>query len=309
MTSISVSAHLTARSMLSPIAPKSFKLHSDQYLSPNLPIRGHISTASRTLNSHTKSLSDAGNPVLRFELEAYSSSSFSPSLSASQAQETAMRGAESDVMGLLLRERIVFLGGEINDFFADSIISQLLLLDAQDPTKDIRLFINSHGGSLSATMGIYDMIQLVKADVSTIALGITASSSSILLGSGTKGKRFAMPNARIMMHQPLGGAGGKVHAVEIQAKEIMINKKNVIRIISGFTGRSLEQVEKDIDRDRYLSPIEALEYGVIDGVIDENTIIPIAPLPEKVKPRFSFAEIIKDPKKFLSPDVSDDEIY
>ncbi|KAE8677493.1 ATP-dependent Clp protease proteolytic subunit 3 [Hibiscus syriacus] len=230
-------------------------------------------------------------------------------LSAPQTPATAMRGAETDAMGLLLRERIVFLGNQIDDFLADAIISQLLLLDAQDPTKDIRLFINSPGGSLSATMAIYDVVQLVRADVSTIAIGIAASTASIILGGGTKGKRLAMPNTRIMIHQPLGGASGQAIDVEIQAREIMHNKNNVSRIISGFTGRSFEQVVKDIDRDRYMSPMEAVEYGIIDGVIDRDMIIPLEPVPERVKPRLNYEEISKDPKKFLTPDIPDDEIY
>uniref|UniRef100_A0A7N0TZ79 ATP-dependent Clp protease proteolytic subunit n=1 Tax=Kalanchoe fedtschenkoi TaxID=63787 RepID=A0A7N0TZ79_KALFE len=237
--------------------------------------------------------------------------SFGSSLvpSAAQAQETGNRGAEADPMGMLLKERIVFLGSQIDDFVADAIISQLLLLDAQDPTKDIRLFINSPGGSLSATMAIYDVVQLVRADVSTVALGISASTASLILGGGTKGKRLAMPNTRIMIHQPLGGASGQAIDVEIQAKEVMHNKNNVTRIISSVTGRPFEQVEKDIDRDRYMSPIEAVEYGIIDGVIDKDSIIPLVPVPDKVKPRFSFEEVRKDPRKFLTPEIPDDEIY
>ncbi|CAI9755448.1 unnamed protein product [Fraxinus pennsylvanica] len=203
------------------------------------------------------------------------------SASAPQTPATAIRGAEGDAMGLLLKERIVFLGNDIDDFVADAIISQLLMLDAQDPTKDIRLFINSPGGSLSATMAIFDVVRLVRADVSTVALGISASTASIILGGGTKGKRFAMPNTRVMIHQPLGGASGQAIDVEIQAREVMHNKKNVTKLISEFTGRSLEQVEKDIDRDRYMSPIEAVEYGIIDGVIDGDSIIPLVPVPEK----------------------------
>ncbi|XP_020587412.1 ATP-dependent Clp protease proteolytic subunit 4, chloroplastic [Phalaenopsis equestris] len=230
-------------------------------------------------------------------------------VSPPQTPDTAMRGAESDVMGLLLRERIVFLGSGIDDFVADAIISQLLLLDAQDPSRDIRLFINSPGGSLSATMAIYDVVQLVRADVSTVALGIAASTSSIILGGGAKGKRLAMPNTRIMLHQPLGGASGQAIDVEIQAREIMHNKDNITRIISSFTGRPFEQVQKDIDRDRYMSPIEAVEYGIIDGVIDRDSIIQLLPVPEKVKPKYSYEEISKDPRKFLTPEVPDDEIY
>ncbi|XP_060207797.1 ATP-dependent Clp protease proteolytic subunit 4, chloroplastic [Lycium barbarum] len=229
--------------------------------------------------------------------------------SSPQTPATAMRGAEADAMGLLFRERIVFLGNNIDDFIADSIISQLLLLDAMDSKKDIRLFINSPGGSLSATMAIFDVVQLVRADVSTVALGISASTASIILGGGTKGKRYAMPNTRIMIHQPLGGASGQAIDVEIQAREIMHNKDNVTKIISNCTGRSHEQVMKDIDRDRYMSPIEAVEYGLIDGVIDRDSIIPLMPVPERVKSTLNYQEMIQDPKKFLNPEIPDDEIY
>ncbi|PAN48184.1 hypothetical protein PAHAL_9G366000 [Panicum hallii] len=218
-------------------------------------------------------------------------------------------GGAGDVMGLLLRERIVFLGNEIEDFLADAVVSQLLLLDAIDPDSDIRLFVNSPGGSLSATMAIYDVMQLVRADVSTIGLGIAGSTASIILGGGTKGKRFAMPNTRIMIHQPVGGASGQALDVEVQAKEILANKRNVIRLVSGFTGRTLEQVEKDIDRDRYMGPLEAVDYGIIDGVIDGDSIIPLEPVPERVKPKYNYEELYKDPQKFLTPDVPDDEIY
>ncbi|GLU05285.1 hypothetical protein SLE2022_223940 [Rubroshorea leprosula] len=227
---------------------------------------------------------------------------------ASQMQEMAMRGAEADAMGLLLKDRFVFLGSDIDDFVADSIISQLMLLDAKDPKKDIRLFINSSGGSLSATLAIYDVVQLVRADVSTVALGIVASTASIILGGGTKGKRLAMPNARIMMHQPRGGAGGEAIDVEILARELQNNKKNVTRLISEFTGRPFEEVEKDIDRDRYMSPIEAVEYGIIDGVIDRDSIIPLAPLPEKVNSTLA-DQFRENPSKFMTPDIPDDEIY
>nr|XP_043606788.1 ATP-dependent Clp protease proteolytic subunit 4, chloroplastic-like [Erigeron canadensis] len=231
------------------------------------------------------------------------------SASSPQTPATAMRGAESDAMGLLFRERIVFLGTQIDDFVADAIISQLLLLDAQDPTKDIRLFINSSGGSLSSSMAIYDVLKLVRADVSTIALGISASTATLVLGGGTKGKRLAMPNTRIMIHQPMGGASGQAIDVEIQAREMMNNKENVIKILAESTGRSYEQVQKDIDRDRYFSPIEAVEYGIIDGVIDEDSIIPLEPVPDRVKSTLSYDAISKDPEKFLNPDIPDDEIY
>lgn len=227
-------------------------------------------------------------------------------MSAPPAPPSARRGGDGDVMGMLLRERIVFLGYPIDDFVADCTISQLLLLDAQDPIKDIKLFINSPGGSLSATMALYDVIRLVRADVSTVAMGIAASTASIILGGGTKGKRFAMPNTRIMMHQPMGGAGGGASDVEIQTKELMQNKASIIKIISDFTGRTLEEVEKDIDKDRYMSPIEAVEYGVIDGVIDRDSIIPLMPVPKGVTSPFYRAA---DEKAFLLPDIPDDEIY
>jgi ATP-dependent Clp protease protease subunit len=191
----------------------------------------------------------------------------------------------ADPMTALLRQRVVFLGNQIDDFVADTIISQLLLLDANNPRKDIRLFINCSGGSLNAAMAIYDAVQLVRADVSTIALGIAASTAAIVLAGGTKGKRLAMPNTRIMIHQPLGGASGQAIDVEIQAKEIMYHKKNITRIMSQITGRPEYQVEEDTDRDNYMSPIEAMEYGIIDSVIDKEHIIPLRPMPEKVKPR------------------------
>ncbi|KAG8375203.1 hypothetical protein BUALT_Bualt10G0076000 [Buddleja alternifolia] len=261
-----------------------------------------------SFNHHHQSLTSSADS-LRLHVSA----------SSPQTPATAMRGAEVDAMGLLLKERIIFLGNQIDDFVADAIISQLLLLDAQDPAKDIRLFVNSPGGSLrryclqkilSATMAIFDVLHLLRADVSTIALGISASTASMILGGGTKGKRFAMPNTRIMVHQPLGGASGQALDVEIQAREVMHNKNSITRIISDFTGRSFEQVEKDIDRDRYMSPMEAVEYGIIDGVIDADSIIPLSPVPDRVKAStFNYEEISKDPRKFLTPEIPDDEIY
>lgn len=231
---------------------------------------------------------------------------------ASQAAPQAMQSAEGDVMGLMLKQRIVFLGNQMDDFVADSIISQLLLLDAIDPKQDIRLFINCPGGSISAAMGIFDAMQLCKCDISTICFGFAASTAALLLAAGTKGKRLAMPNSRIMMHQPMGGASGQAIDVEIQAKEVMYHKSNVIRILSEITGRSIEQVEKDIDRDRYMSPIEAMEYGMIDGVIDKDATIAINELPqvpERVKPRQENLAALEDPRKFLTPEIPDDEIY
>ncbi|KAL0312355.1 UNVERIFIED_CONTAM: ATP-dependent Clp protease proteolytic subunit, chloroplastic [Sesamum radiatum] len=286
------------RSLLHVPPPTTLFLQPSKLAIPNLPLKCSSFTS---FHSHHQTLNSPHSPEsLMLHLSA----------SSPQTLATSMRGAEADAMGLLLKERIVFLGNSIDDFVADAIISQLLLLDALDSTKDIRLFINSPGGSLSATMAIFDVVRLVRADVSTVALGISASTASIILGGGTKGKRFAMPNTRIMIHQPLGGASGQAIDVEIQAREVLHNKKNVTQIISEFSGRSFEQVEKDIDRDRYMSPIEAVEYGIIDGVIDRDSIIPLVPVPERVKAStFNYEEISKDPRKFLTPDIPDDEIY
>lgn len=228
---------------------------------------------------------------------------------ATQAPAVAQKAAEADVMGLLLKQRIVFLGYSLDDFAADAIISQLLLLDAQDHTKDIRLFINSSGGSMSAAMGVFDAIQLCRAPVSTIAFGFAASTAAILLAAGTKGKRLAMPNTRIMLHQPMGGASGQAIDVEIQAKEIMHHKTNITRILAQITGRTYEQIKEDIDQDRYLSPLEAVEFGILDGVIDKDAIIPLAPVPEKVSRRSEYKYGEMDPRKFLIPVIPDDEIY
>ena len=172
-----------------------------------------------------------------------------------------------DPFGLLLRERIVFLGGEVNDFSADAVISQLLLLDSMDPSKDIKLFINSPGGSVTAGLGIYDAMNMCRADVSTVCFGLAASMGAFLLGAGAKGKRVSMPNARIMIHQPLGGAQGAAVDLEIQAKEIMYHKVNLNRIMAECTGKTERQIDLDTDRDRYMSPLEAKEYGIIDNIL------------------------------------------
>ncbi|CAG9465942.1 unnamed protein product [Pedinophyceae sp. YPF-701] len=172
-----------------------------------------------------------------------------------------------DPFGLLLKKRIIFLGGEVTDFSADAVVSQLLLLDAQDPTEDIKLFINSPGGSVTAGMGIYDAMKMCRADVSTVCFGLAASMGAFLLGAGTKGKRASMPNSRIMIHQPLGGASGQAVDIEIQAREIMYHKANLNRIMSECTGQPIDRIDEDTDRDRYMSPIEAVEYGLIDYVI------------------------------------------
>ena len=181
----------------------------------------------------------------------------------------APRTAElsGDPFALLLKQRIVFLGGEVNDFSADAVISQILLLDSMDPEKDIKLFINSPGGSVTAGLGIYDAMNMCRADISTVCFGLAASMGAFLLGAGAKGKRLSMPNARIMIHQPLGGAQGAAVDLEIQAKEIMYHKVNLNRIMAECTGKDVRQIDLDTDRDRYMSPIEAKDYGIIDEII------------------------------------------
>jgi ATP-dependent Clp protease, protease subunit len=172
-----------------------------------------------------------------------------------------------DPFGLLARQRIIFLGGDVSDFSADAIVSQLLLLDSQDPTKDIKLFINSPGGSVTAGMGIYDAMMMCRSDVQTYCFGLAASMGAFLLGAGAKGKRYSMPNARIMIHQPLGGASGAAVDIEIQAREIMYHKANLNQIMSECTGQPIERIEEDTDRDRYMSPLEAKAYGIIDHIV------------------------------------------
>ena len=182
--------------------------------------------------------------------------------------EASSRGERSfDIFSRLLRERIIFLGTEINDEVANSIVAQLLLLDSENPEKDIMLYINSPGGVITAGMAIYDTMNLIKADVSTICLGEAASMGSFLLSSGAKGKRLALPSARIMIHQPLGGAQGQATDIEIEAKEILRMKEELTTILSENSGQDLEKVQKDCERDYYMSAAQAVEYGLIDKVI------------------------------------------
>ena len=182
--------------------------------------------------------------------------------------EQSSRGERSfDIFSRLLRERIIFLGTEIDDEVANSIVAQLLLLDSENPEKDIMLYINSPGGVITAGMAIYDTMNLIKADVSTICLGEAASMGSFLLSSGAKGKRLALPSARIMIHQPLGGAKGQATDIEIEAKEILRMKKELTTILAENSGQDVEKVQKDCERDYYMSAAQAVEYGLIDKVI------------------------------------------
>ncbi len=183
--------------------------------------------------------------------------------------EQSGRGERAfDIFSRLLRERIIFLGSQIDDNVANVIMSQLLFLEAEDAEKDIYLYINSPGGSITAGMAIYDTMCHVRPDVCTIGLGLAASMGAFLLSAGTKGKRMALPNTRIMIHQPLGGARGQAVDIEIQAKEIMFLKKSLNNLLAEHTGQTLEKIEADTDRDFFMSPYEAKEYGLIDQVLE-----------------------------------------
>ena len=182
--------------------------------------------------------------------------------------EQTSRGERSyDIYSRLLKDRIIFLGEEVNDVSANLIVAQLLFLEAEDPSKDIQLYINSTGGSVTAGMAIYDTMQYIKCDVSTICLGMAASMGAFLLSSGAKGKRYALPNSTIMIHQPSGGAQGQATEIQIVADQIAKTKKKLNEILSANTGQPLEIVEKDTDRDNYMTAEEAKAYGLIDGVV------------------------------------------
>ena len=182
--------------------------------------------------------------------------------------EQSSRGERSfDIFSRLLRERIIFLGTQVDDMVANLIVAQLLLLDSENPEKDIMLYINSPGGSITAGMAIFDTMQHVRADVSTICMGEAASMGAFLLSGGTKGKRMALPSARIMIHQPLGGAKGQATDIELEAKEILRMKDMLIGIMAENSGQSFDKVKEDCERDHYLSAAEAVEYGLIDKVV------------------------------------------
>lgn len=181
--------------------------------------------------------------------------------------EQTSRGERSyDIYSRLLEDRIIFLSGEIDDAVANTVVAQLIYLEAKDPSKDISLYINSPGGSVSAGLAIYDTMNYVKCDVSTICIGMAASMGAFLLSSGAKGKRYALPNSEIMIHQPLGGAQGQASDIKIAAEHILRTKQKLNTILAQNSGRPLEQIERDTDRDNYLSAQEALEYGLIDKV-------------------------------------------
>ncbi|OMO73411.1 ClpP [Corchorus olitorius] len=194
------------------------------------------------------------------------------------------RFEELDTTNMLLRQRIIFLGSQVDDMTADLIISQLLLLDAEDSEKDIRLFINSPGGSVTAGMGIYDAMKMCKADVSTICFGLAASMGAFLLASGSKGKRFCMPNSKVMIHQPLGTAGGRATDMSIRIREMSYHKIKINKILSRITGKPEEQIDIDTARDNFMNPWESKEYGLVDGVIDDGKPGLVAPIADATPP-------------------------
>ncbi len=185
--------------------------------------------------------------------------------------EQNSRGERSyDIYSRLLKDRIIFLGEEVNETTASLTVAQLLFLESEDPSKDIHLYINSPGGMVTAGFAIYDTMRYIKCDVSTICVGLAASMGAFLLAGGTKGKRLALPNAEIMIHQPSGGAKGQATEIEIAAENILKTKKRLNEILSENTGKPVEQVAQDTDRDHYMSAAEALEYGIIDRIIENR---------------------------------------
>jgi len=185
--------------------------------------------------------------------------------------ETSGRGERAyDIYSRLLKERVVFLVGEVNDQTANLVIAQLLFLESENPDKEISLYINSPGGSVSAGLAIFDTMQFIKPDVSTLCMGMAASMGAFLLCAGAKGKRYALPNSRVMIHQPLGGARGQASDIEIQAREILYLRERLNQILADRTGQSIENIAKDTDRDNFMSADQARDYGLIDKVIDKR---------------------------------------
>ena len=187
---------------------------------------------------------------------------------------------QMDVISRLLKDRILLLGSQVDDEVANVLVAQLLYLANEDPTKDITLYINSPGGSVSAGMAIYDTMQYVPCDVSTVCFGTAASMGAFLLGAGTKGKRRSLPNSRIMIHQPLGGAQGQAADIEIQAKEILFIRALLCEYIADYTGQPVEKIEDDCDRDFFMTPEEAKDYGIIDEVLSSKVRVPNPARPE-----------------------------
>ncbi|MBI5430626.1 MAG: ATP-dependent Clp endopeptidase proteolytic subunit ClpP [Nitrosomonadales bacterium] len=186
--------------------------------------------------------------------------------------ETSGRGERAyDIYSRLLKERVVFLVGEVNDHSANLIVAQMLFLESENPDKDIHFYINSPGGSVTAGMAIYDTMQFIKPDVSTLCIGQAASMGSFLLAAGEKGKRFCLPNSRVMIHQPMGGFRGQASDIEIHAREILYLKQKLNQLLAQHTGQSVETIERDTDRDNFLSAEDAAKYGLVDQVLEKRT--------------------------------------
>lgn len=185
--------------------------------------------------------------------------------------EQSARGERSfDIYSRLLRDRIIFLVGEVNDYTANLVVAQMLFLEAENPDKDIYFYINSPGGSVTAGMSIYDTMNFIKCDVSTLCIGQACSMGAFLLSAGTKGKRFALPNSRVMIHQPLGGFRGQASDIEIHAKNILFMKRQLNEMLAKHTGRSIEEIERDTDRDNFMTSQESVDYGLIDKVLSNR---------------------------------------
>ena len=212
---------------------------------------------------------------------------YPPSAIVPMVIETTGRGERAyDIYSLLLKERIIFLGSGIDDHVANLVVAQLLYLTQQDPVRDIQLYINSPGGMIYPGLAIYDSIQLIEAPVSTIAVGTTASLATVLLAAGTKGKRYALPNATIHMHPAGGGSRGYAPEVEIQARELLRMNAKIHHILSHHTGQTIEQVSRDFERDRFLTPQEAVEYGLIDEILPGGEGVPTGPSAAEIEKTF-----------------------
>ncbi|PKN58377.1 MAG: ATP-dependent Clp protease proteolytic subunit [Deltaproteobacteria bacterium HGW-Deltaproteobacteria-14] len=185
-------------------------------------------------------------------------------------EQTHRGEREWSLFSRLLKDRIIFLGGEINDLVANVVIAQLLFLESEDPEKEIHLYINSPGGSITAGMAIYDTMQFVGCQISTICIGQAASMAAVLLAAGAKGKRFALPHARLLLHQPMGGLGGQATDIDIAAREILFIKQQILEVLSKHTGKDVEALRQDTDRDFFLRPSQAVEYGLIDQIVERK---------------------------------------
>ena len=223
---------------------------------------GHLGMSGNTVDSYMKAV-NASTPLASLTAQAPTADYMNPYI----LEERQLNVTQLDVFSRLMMDRIIFLGTDVNDYSANVVQAQLLYLDSADPGKDISIYINSPGGSVYAGLGIYDTMQYISSDVSTICTGMAASMAAVLLVAGEKGKRLALPHSRVMIHQPMGGIQGQASDIEITAREILKLKEELYRIISSHSGQSFEKVERDSDRDYWMTAKEAEEYGMIDRVL------------------------------------------